>query len=327
MDPSQLDQVHELVEALREHPLWAQSGLIIALVVGVMLWASGRRVLKPAFAVIGALLGGFMGHVTLPAIGVDEVGGIPGDIVGAAAGGMAGALGAVLIFRLAIGVLTSGVLAGLGILVAAVLIQMNPAPAHDASGQPIAGEIAPVPVDEQNSGATNPLGSITLEDTQEAVKDPGAFARDLFLGLKADVWDPLSTRDRTLLGGAAFLGLLLGLGASVFFPKKSTALVTAFAGAGMWLPSVYLLSQALDLPGKTILERTAVQWTAIWLVVSLTGLLIQTVGLKERGRRDGGRDRSGEDDWDDEQAERRQATRAKRKQRKRERDEDDDDWE
>lgn len=326
MNPDQLEQVNELIAALREHPYWAHTGLFIALVTGVMLWASGRRVLKPAFAVIGALLGGFVGHAVVPAIGFDTVFSFKGDIAGAVGGGMLGALAALLIFRLAIGVLASGVLAGLGILAAAVLIQMNPAPPAD----PIDSEASPfvevrptTPEEDEESRLPAGLGDMTLEDAQNAAADPGTFAKDLFVGLKAEAWDPLSTQQRALLAGGGFVGLLLGLGFSVFFPKKSTAMVTAFAGAGIWLPSVYLIFQALEVPGRAILERSAVQWIAIWLVVALTGLLIQTVGLKERK---GGRD--DDEDWDDQQRSRRRATNERRRRKSRDDDDDDDnDWE
>jgi hypothetical protein len=320
MNPEQLDQVNQLVAALQEHPIWAHTGLLIAVVTGVMLWASGRRVLKPAFALIGALLGGFLGHAAVPALGFDKPFGLPGDVVGAAGGGLMGALGAVLVFRLAIGVLTSSVMAGLGVLAAAAIIQMNP-PAPSESPSPAAAEIRPTDENDAPSPGVLPLG-VTADDLTNAAKNPGAFARDLYVGIKAEVWDPLSVQQRTLIAGAAFVGLLLGLGASVFFPKKSTAIVTAFAGAGLWLPGVYLLSQALDLPGKALLERSAVQWTAIWIVVSLTGLLIQTVGLKERGR---GRDDDRDDDWDEEQRRRRRATHKRRASRERDDDDDDDD--
>ena len=323
MNPDQLEQVNELIAALREHPSWAHTGLFIALVTGVMLWASGRRVLKPAFAVIGALLGGFLGHATVPAVGFDELFGFRGDIVGSVGGGMLGGLAALLIFRLAIGVLASGVLAGLGILVAAVLIQMNPAPPTEtieSEASPFVEVRPTTPDEDEENGLPSSLGDMTFEDAQDAAADPGAFAKDLLVGLKAETWDPLTTQQRALLAGGGFVGLLLGLGFSVFFPKKSTAMVTAFAGAGIWLPSVYLIFQALEVPGRAILERSAVQWTAIWIGVALTGLLIQTVGLKERGdKRDGD-----DDDWDDDQRKRRKATRERRRRRRD--DDEDDDW-
>ncbi|MEL6797606.1 MAG: hypothetical protein AAFO89_12395, partial [Planctomycetota bacterium] len=269
------------------------------------------------------LLGGFLGHATVPAVGFDELFGFRGDLVGSVGGGMLGALAALLIFRLAIGVLASGVLAGLGILVAAVLIQMNPAPPAetiDSEASPFVEVRPTTPDEDEENRLPGSLGDITLEEAQDAAADPGAFAKDLFVGLKAETWDPLTTQQRALLAGGGFVGLLLGLGFSVFFPKKSTAMVTAFAGAGIWLPSVYLIFQALEVPGRAILERSAVQWTAIWIGVALTGLLIQTVGLKERK---GGRD--DDDDWDDEQRMRRKATRERRRKR-RDDDDDDDDW-
>jgi hypothetical protein len=286
MNPDQIDQVNQFVAALREHPYWAHTGLLIALVTGVMLWASGRRVLKPAFAVIGALLGGFLGHALVPAVGFDSVFGAPGDLAGALGGGMLGALGALLIFRLAIGVLASGVLAGLGILAAAVLIQMNPAPPPETvetAASPFV-EVRPSTEDElaQDDSATSRLREMTLDDAKQAAEDPGTFAKDLFVGLKAETWDPLTVQQRTL--------------------------------------------EALQVPGRAILDRSAVQWTAIWIIVSLTGLLIQTMGLKERGdKRDGRRG----DDWDDEQRSRRKATRRRRQRRQRDDDDyddDDDDW-
>ncbi|MEO1585417.1 MAG: hypothetical protein AAFR96_12715 [Planctomycetota bacterium] len=335
MNADQIDQVNQFVAALREHGWWANSGLVIALVTGVLLWVSGRRVLRPAFAVIGSLLGGFMGHALVPAIGFDEIVGLPGDVAGAVGGGMLGALGALLVFRLAIGVLASGVLAGLGILAAAVIIQMNPAPPESGAATDASPfvEVRPAEPGSTGSGTDPADGEPNAFDRvidrgrsspTEVVADPGTFAKDLFVGLKAETWDPLTAQQRTLLAGGGFLGLLLGLGFSVFFPKKSTAMVTAFAGAGIWLPSVYLLLEALEAPGRGLLERSAVQWTAIWLVVSLTGLLIQTVGLKERkDKRDR---RSDGDDWDDEQLDRRRSTRDRRRRRQRDRDDDDDDW-
>ena len=55
MNPETLDQVNEIVAAIQSHPLWAHAGLFTLLIAGAMLWIAGRRVLKPTFAVLGAL--------------------------------------------------------------------------------------------------------------------------------------------------------------------------------------------------------------------------------------------------------------------------------
>lgn len=304
MNPETMDQVNQVVAAIQNHPLWAHAGLITLLIAGAMLWIAGRRVLKPIFAVLGALAGGFLGNAIVPGMGIEGMFGLSGGMAGAAVGGALGALAAILIFRVAIGVLAATVVSGLAILAASIFIQTSePVPAEVPEGSESALVEPEHSLDEDSASWKDEL----REDLTQGAKDiaagerePGQFVTDLYRGLKAELWDPLEPGDKMLLTSSGLAGFVAGLALGVFAPKKTTALVTAFAGAGMWLPAVYFLSQSLDLPGKAMFERTPVEWLAIWLVISMTGLFIQWQGLKKK---DEGRSRRDEDDEDDDEDE------------------------
>lgn len=297
MDSNTLEQVNQIVAAIQEHPLWGHAGLIALLVTGVLLWVSGRRVLKPSFAVIGALSGGFLGQAVVPGLGIDSMFGVSGEIAGAAVGGTLGALAAILIFRVAVGVLSASVVGGLALLGASVFIQTSDLPAEDAARDTDQAQVEiENSLDESSSDWRNP--EELLSSAAENADEPSKFVSDLFYGFKAEFWDPLDGGDQMLLTSSGLAGFVAGLALGVFAPKKTTALVTAFAGAGMWLPALYFLSQTLDLPGKAILERMPIEWLAIWLVVSMTGLLIQWQGLTDR-RKDKKSKRDRDDDDDD----------------------------
>ncbi|PHQ79697.1 MAG: hypothetical protein COB69_07420 [Phycisphaera sp.] len=296
MNPDTLEQVNQIVAAIQEHPLWAHAGLITLLVAGVLLWVSGRRVLKPIFAVLGALAGGFLGHAIVPGMGIDSMFGISGNLAGAAVGGAMGALAAILIFRVAIGILSSLVVGGLAVLGASIFIQTTePAPELPTTDPSESALVEPeTSLDEDSSSWRD---QINLENAQKAADEPGQFVGDIFRGFKAELWDPLDGGDKALLTASGLAGIVAGLALGVLAPKKTTALVTAFSGAGMWLPAIYFLSQTLELPGKAILERLPIEWLAIWLVVSMTGLFIQWQGLTDRKKSK--RSKRDDDDKDD----------------------------
>ena len=301
MNPETLDQVNQIVAAIQEHKLWAHSGLIALLIAGAMLWISGRRVLKPTFAVLGALAGGFLGNAIVPGMGIDSMFGLSGGMAGAAVGGALGALAAILIFRVAIGVLSATVVGGLAVLAASIFIQTSEpipeAPVTDSEASLVEPENS---LDEDSSTWRDQL---TLDNAQKATEEPKQFFGDIYRGFKAELWDPLDGGDKMLLTSSGLAGFVAGLALGVFAPKKTTALVTAFAGAGMWLPALYFLSQSLDLPGKAMFERTPIEWLAIWLVISMTGLFIQWQGLKKKDESRSRRDRDDGDDEDDDEDE------------------------
>lgn len=304
MNPDTLDQVNQIVAAIQNHPLWAHAGLVTLLVAGAMLWIAGRRVLKPTFVVLGALAGGFLGNAIVPGMGIQGMFGLSGGMAGAAVGGALGALAAILVFRVAIGVLAATVVSGLAVLAASIFIQTSePAPQEFRDRSDAALVEPETSLDEDSSSWQEGLRDELKQGARDIAageKKPGQFVTDLYKGLKAELWDPLDGGDKVLLTSSGLAGFVAGLALGVFAPRKTTALVTAFAGAGMWLPAIYFLSQSLDLRGKAMFERTPVEWLAIWLVISLTGLFIQWKGLKKKDESRSRRDRDDEEDEEDE---------------------------
>lgn len=290
MDTANFQDFNQIVAAIQEHPLWSHAGLITLLVSGVLLWVSGRRVMKPIFGVLGALVGGFLGHAIIEGMDIETMFGVPGEFVGVGIGAAIGLLSAVLIFRLALGVFAAFTLGGLAVLAASVFIQTTEPPpaALDEAGNPAALTESEMQELRESTSLDEDSASwrdeLTLENAQNAASEPGKFVGDLYRGFKAELWDPLTSRDRALITATGLAGIVGGLALGVFAPRKTTAFVTAFAGAGMWLPSLYFLSQSLELPGKALLERMPIEWLVIWLVVSLTGVMIQWRGLKEKGK-------------------------------------------
>ena len=304
MNPETLDHVNEIVAAIQNHPLWAHAGLFTLLIAGAMLWIAGRRVLKPTFAVLGALAGGFLGNAIVPGMGIDSMFGLSGGMAGAAVGGALGALAAILIFRVAIGVLAAIVVSGLAILAASIFIQTSEPPPSVTDAPSESALVEPEnSLDEDSSTWRDGLRDDVTQGAKDIAageKEAGQFVTDLYRGLKAELWDPLEAGDKMLLTSSGLAGFVGGLALGVFAPKKTTALVTAFAGAGMWLPALYFLSQSLDLPGKAMFERKPIEWLAIWLVISMTGLFIQWQGLKKKDESRPRRDRDDEEDeYDD----------------------------
>jgi len=94
------------------------------------------------------------------------------------------------------------------------------------------------------------------------------------------LWDDLSPRERMILVGGTLAGGVLGLLLGVVMPRKSAAVVTAMAGAGLWLASAAWLAHAVEMPGRELLHRSPLAWTAIWLAVSFVGVVVQIGRLK-----------------------------------------------
>ncbi len=128
----------------------------------------------------------------------------------------------------------------------------------------------------------------------------GAERVRVFFGALGDqlrpYWDEMDGRQKTLYIGAALLALAVGVGGGMLLPKKSAALVTAFLGAGLWIPaSVWLCSLAgKPLPG--LLPESPLGWVAVWLGAGALGTVFQWTGIGGRVLRRGKKKRGRTDD-------------------------------
>ena len=112
----------------------AGQGLAAAgLVLGLVLWFTGGKILKTGVVLSGLLAGASFGYLALPGIGADETFGYEAPYAGLACGAIIGMLGAVLLYRFAMviaGVASFGIA---GLLVGLLYLKHAPAPEPDAS--------------------------------------------------------------------------------------------------------------------------------------------------------------------------------------------------
>ena len=110
-------------------PPMAHTAVGVALVVGLMLWAFGGKVVKPAFAVLGFVAGGLIGMMLAPALGIEDAFGLEATTLAMLGGGIGGVFLAAMLFRLAMTATATIALGSLGLmagLVAAPHLELEP---------------------------------------------------------------------------------------------------------------------------------------------------------------------------------------------------------
>lgn len=301
--------------------------LVVGLAGGIILWLLGGRVLKPAFALIGAALGGFAGVVLVPLTGLPAItlGGVsigPG-FVGLLVGAIVGALVSVGLFRVVITLSAGVVFLVAGTLAGLVYLQHVPegsgdirveaaealeGEAHEAADalrrgtdelrkqagqtlEDLAGQVA-----GEEAQATGLISNEDMEAVKEQLRDAAQRSR-AFLGEVRDnaqaAWNERTPRERVVILGSGMAGLLAGLIGGVLFPRRATALITALLGAAVWLFCAIALLRSLAGLGEGALAYSAQTWTVVWVGTAIIGLALQ---LGVIGRRGGGGDRDDDED-------------------------------
>ncbi|MBX3364069.1 MAG: hypothetical protein KF866_04825 [Phycisphaeraceae bacterium] len=297
-------------EGAAELPLTAHGLIFVALFVGIILWLVGGKFIKPAIATVGVVVGGAMGFLLLPILGVSTVLGLPGPYLGMAIGGILGLILAILLFRVSM-IVAGGVTFGVaGLLGGAIYLQYMPSEFQPSSSEttqvqrdaqpgegskPPATGFAPDSLTGQEileeaerrlghaADAAGELLDQIGEDTQRVLRTVAQraekFAEGLWRQMSA-LWSELSTRDKQVVGLATLCGAAAGVLIGLLMPSKSAAMVTSMAGAAIWLASATWLVHAFEVPGRTILHRSPMGWAFIWIVFSILGLMFQFTRAK-----------------------------------------------
>ncbi len=268
-----------LLSAVRDLPWGVHAAIAIALIAGLVLWCSGRRVLKPVVACLAALAGGSTGLVMLPVLAPDA--GVS-PWFGGAGGAIIGLLAGILLYRIVLALLFGAVLAGAAAMFAAAALSFvppTPAAAHAPADSSSTGS-ALVATDDPPAIPTPPLVATWLEPVEP--RDVAKTARGFMDSLRWQAglaWDESTLRSKVIVGGAAIIGFLTGLLLGLTLPKWAAGAVTALAGAGIWLPAGAWLLHAANIPGREHLELPPTGWAIIWFVVALLGVAVQWMGL------------------------------------------------
>jgi hypothetical protein len=269
--------------------------LAFGVILGLMLWIGGRRLARPALAILGLLLGGLLGWFVGSVLGL----GLVTWAIAIAAGGVLAFLAAQL-ERMAI---TAGLSIILGITAAGSVVFVMSAihAAREAKADPPAAFESqhPDPPDPWTAGAPKDLIDFLNEirvstepppqvesaveadadtDAAEAARKSAARVRALGDELLQAAKEAFAEAPREAVAGvisAAVIGALLGLALGVLTPAFATALMTALLGAALWLGCGAGVAVRLGVPGVSWLPDSWLGWLVLWVVAAVIGLCIQ----------------------------------------------------
>lgn len=257
-------------------------GAGVLLVVGIVLWITGRAGLRGFLAVIGAIMGLNLASMIAPLLGAPEGSLIPG-IVGAVGGLTAG----LVAYRLAVMLLAAVLGTLIGFTVAGATLIYSPGTADRLVEEDLPGVSALARAEAMvaSGGADSRRGAgvfsawpsqtpmllsraTGLDRLREVDTEPIESA---WASAKAE-WSGLTLRERTFLISGSVLGLIVGVLASVVVPSWMGALLVSIGGAAMMLPAVSLVSAEVGWPSER--GPDGVMLLAIWAGLSALGAMI-----------------------------------------------------
>ncbi len=245
-------------------------GAFIVLGVGIILWAAGGWILRPAVGALGLGLGGLGGFLIWIETGIGPVWATP------LIGGIVAACVALLAYRLLAGLMLALSLALLGSTVAWTVLSLSepdvpPVPVSVVFGLPhTSPDSTPPPPGIPSMQHTTLTMPLEIAEHQRLAPIRAAWA-----GLPAD------PRLAVLLMGGG--GLLLGLVISTLFSRTGAIMLTAVAGGGLILAGLPRLLTHLDLaPEWLAAEPAGGTVTLAWLGVSAMGLAVQAMTRPNR---------------------------------------------
>lgn len=286
--------IESLAQAL---PGQAYAAVGVALLGAVALWLFGAKLLKQAFAVLGLAVGGMTGLVLLPSVGLDDVGGAAGWLVGLLSGAAVGLVLALVTLKLAVTLASGLAFAVAGLVAALVYVQHMPAGGGSGpgpggtTGAPSAlfSTVAP------GSGRT-PAEAAAALSTESLTRffEPLSGVADRLRGVAEQGgtivsarWEALPPKSKVVVLGSTTAGFAFGLLVGFFLPKRSAALVTALLGSALTLVCAGMLVDAYGTPGlRGIFDQSPQTWAIVWAIASLIGMVVQLSGFgKRRGKR------------------------------------------
>lgn len=277
-------------------PQWL---IVVAGIVGVVLWLFGHATLKFGFGVIGLLAGGLGGYLVPGILGAGVH-----PIIPAAIGAVIGLVAGFTSFRLSVSLVQGSVGAVIGALVMFVAVApdkarelrdetlQGPARGLELEVSAVAGPGQPeMPVQTEPSDASVDEVTKSLDKLSRGVREgtdlgpavdmARARAGDLREETRrlADrvrpVWNDLSREHRTAVALAGVGVGTLGLGVGLFFPKRSSAMVTAVAGAMLWVPALLELMDRGGVGAGLLDQATTLRRIAVIALVAVIGTCIQ----------------------------------------------------
>jgi hypothetical protein len=278
----------ELSQAIQDLPLAGLIPVVLLIIVGIILWAAGRRVLRAGFAAAGLIIGGAVGWMLGNALTLGVSPWITALVLGIIV-----ACIAALMYRVAVAgalALVFGIAAPMAVVTVAEIQGVDksilqpietepddgPAPRElDEYDEFFAKEQTEGPIsppDETPRGEGDPID--LSEEAAERLQQARSYAEQVRAGLQA-WWDETPEKLRPAIIGAAVGGILLGVLFGALAPTLSAAVVTAFGGSLLWLSALRIVLTQIGEPVANWLPSQATWLLTLWLIISLIGVAIQ----------------------------------------------------
>lgn len=295
--------LESVLGALRSLPLGVHAVPIIGLIAGIVLWLWGGKFLRPITVILSLAIGAGLGALLAPAAGLTDVGGLPAPYVGLGVGALIGLCAGLVLFRFSMGMAAAAALATATFLGATVYLsstnQLPPAPRADERSAQASSlkdqlreslgdlRITARKRDDAPTKAGEPVtptagAAKTAEEVERSARaaslatNTRAFVNDLSADL-AERWDAMTPRARLILFGGTLAGWMLGLAIGLASPKRTSAIVTAFLGAALWLACGLYLLRAGGVSLPDALADRPLWWAIGWLAVALAGVGVQSI--------------------------------------------------
>jgi hypothetical protein len=279
----------EMSQAIQDLPLAGLIPVLLLMLVGLMLWAAGRKLLRAGFAAAGLIVGGALGLLLGTAIGFSPW------IVALVLGIILACLAA-LAHRVAVAgslALVFGAAAPLAVVTIAEIQGVDKSilqePTESPEGIPGLEEREPdefdrtfgrsgmAPEEFGEGGVEEAVVAEQLdltEETRQALGQARSYAEQLIEAVKA-WWAETPEKLRPTIVGAAVGGVLVGVLFGALASGLAAAVVSSFGGALLWLGSLRVVLLQAGGPVAGWLPSTATASLTIWLIISLIGVAIQ----------------------------------------------------
>jgi len=275
-------------QAIQDLPLASLIPVAMLIVVGVILWAAGRKVLRAGFGAAGLIVGAGLGWMILGNINL----GIP-PWIGAIVLGIGVACVAMLMYRMAVAgslAIVFAIAAPMAVVTVAELQSIGdedtPAAFAEQEGEDTLGSFF------EDDEETDPLHDLardhaasqlnlnpdTVRDLEEAARNRAQKIYDEALAW----WESTPEQIRPHIVGAAVSGLLAGLLIGALAPSFSAVVVTAFGGSLLWLTSLRVVLVQIGGGVAEWLPKGAMILLILWFAVAGTGIGIQWVRRRKK---------------------------------------------
>lgn len=281
----------------------------LALIVGLIIWLAGGRLMRPAFIALGAIIGASLAHL-LPQgiaqwIGPWVLAGI-GAVIGALVGWLAfrvlvaNTLAAVISIACALGV--AAMVTGEGPISPSTSTssESTSQPAEPgAEGGSLEERLARQQIEQAQEAISDAIdrargrieetaservesGSIAELTVERGKQTVRVFAARSWQAL-TEFWNhDLSPRGRAYLLLALTMGYLGGLVLGFALPKRAAAVTTAMIGPAVWLPATAYIIVATGLPLAERIPSDPLLWLIAWTTLAIIGFGIQVFGARKK---------------------------------------------